>query len=110
VTLAKSPTGCENINRFLGVADFGHEWGVAPSIVTESVRHGSLEYSQGRSFSVKLDIVSLDLVGGETWTTFLHHQVQQLANGLRHMHSMNLVHGDIKPVIAVAIITARVDY
>ncbi|RXW14820.1 hypothetical protein EST38_g11034 [Candolleomyces aberdarensis] len=82
--LQSSPDRCENINDFLGVL-FADSTLVKeavpgiPSIITDFVQHDSLEYTQGRGFGVRLKIV------------------QQLANGLSHMHSLGLVHGDLKP-------------
>ncbi|RXW14823.1 hypothetical protein EST38_g11029 [Candolleomyces aberdarensis] len=84
VLLASSPSPCDNINQFHGV------WFVdpklipeaipgIPSVVTDYVKYGSLEYTEGQDFGLRLSIV------------------RQLANGLSFMHSLNVIHGDIKP-------------
>ncbi|KAJ2924043.1 hypothetical protein H1R20_g13058, partial [Candolleomyces eurysporus] len=84
VILASSPSRCDNINQFYGVWFTDPKLipeaipGV-PSIVTDYVKHGSLEYTEGQDFGLRLDIV------------------RQLANGLSFMHSLNVIHGDIKP-------------
>ncbi|RXW14904.1 hypothetical protein EST38_g10944 [Candolleomyces aberdarensis] len=85
-SLANSPGSCENINHFHGVwfADtslVGEAIPGVPSIITDFVMYGSLKYiqAQGKEFSVRLNIA------------------QQLANGVRHLHSLDIVHGDIKP-------------
>ena len=66
MALARSADRCENINHFRGVlaADFDLIEGVVagvPSIVTDFVRFESLEYTQGRDFSVRLNIVSTSI-------------------------------------------------
>ncbi|RXW14821.1 hypothetical protein EST38_g11030 [Candolleomyces aberdarensis] len=84
VLLASSSSLCDNINKFHGVWFMDPKvlpeaiLGV-PSIVTDYVKYGSLEYTEGQDFGLRLDIV------------------QQLANGLSFMHSLNVIHGDIKP-------------
>ncbi|KAJ2930153.1 hypothetical protein H1R20_g6925, partial [Candolleomyces eurysporus] len=85
-SLANSPGSCDNINRFRGVwfADtnlVGEAIPGVPSIMTDFVMYGSLKYiqAQGKEFSVRLNIV------------------QQLANGVRYLHSLDIVHGDLKP-------------
>jgi hypothetical protein len=62
-SLVSSPDGCDNINQFHGV------WvtdpnlipealpGI-PSIVTDYVEYGSLEYTEGRAFGARVNIVS----------------------------------------------------
>ncbi|RXW21884.1 hypothetical protein EST38_g3955 [Candolleomyces aberdarensis] len=84
VILASSSGRCDNINQFHGVcfADprlIPEAFPGIPSIVTDYVKYGSLEYTEGQDFGLKLDIV------------------RQLANGLSFMHSLNVIHGDIKP-------------
>ncbi|KAJ2933705.1 hypothetical protein H1R20_g3342, partial [Candolleomyces eurysporus] len=84
VTLASSPGHCDNINQFHGVWFTDPDLiaqavpGI-PSIVTDYVKYSSLEYTAGRDFGLRLNIV------------------QQLANGVSFLHSLNIVHGDIKP-------------
>ncbi|KAJ2921077.1 hypothetical protein H1R20_g16017, partial [Candolleomyces eurysporus] len=84
VMLASSPSRCDNINQFHGVWFTDSKLipeaipGI-PSIVTDYVKYGSLEYTAGQDFGLRLDIV------------------RQLANGLSFMHSLNAIHGDIKP-------------
>ncbi|RXW22061.1 hypothetical protein EST38_g3778 [Candolleomyces aberdarensis] len=84
VTLASYPRHCDNINQFHGVwftdSDLITEAipGV-PSIVTDYVKYSSLEYTAGQDFGLRLNIA------------------RQLVNGLSFMHSLNLVHGDMKP-------------
>ncbi|KAJ2924044.1 hypothetical protein H1R20_g13059, partial [Candolleomyces eurysporus] len=84
VLLASSSSVCNNINKFHGVWFMDPKVlpeaipGV-PSIVTDYVKYGSLEYTEGRDVRLRLSIV------------------RQLANGLSFMHSLNVIHGDIKP-------------
>ena len=101
MSLLNSPGHCNNINRFHGVLflDPRTIWEVVPgtpSIVTDFVKYDSLEYVQQKDFRGRLDIVSDGTVYMESkpYST----QVQQLANGISYMHSLNLIHGDIKPV------------
>ncbi|KAJ2919082.1 hypothetical protein MD484_g1303, partial [Candolleomyces efflorescens] len=83
--LAKSATRCDNINTFHGVVFIGSDVvqdvvdASIPSIVTDFVRYDAVEYTTSRNFAHRLEIV------------------RQLANGVSHMHSLNLVHGDLKP-------------
>ncbi|RXW17146.1 hypothetical protein EST38_g8709 [Candolleomyces aberdarensis] len=85
VQLARSSIQCENINSFHGVLfiDSNIVKGVIdrtiPSIVIDYVKHHALEYTMSRGFTARLEIV------------------RQLANGVSHMHSLDLVHGDLKP-------------
>ncbi|KAJ2921524.1 hypothetical protein H1R20_g15569, partial [Candolleomyces eurysporus] len=50
-----------------------------PSIVTDWVPFGSIEYTTRIKFQLRLDIIV------------------QLASGLAHLHGLGVVHGDIKP-------------
>jgi serine/threonine protein kinase len=91
-----------NINLFHGVffADFAQlpeSLPGIPSIVVDFVKYDSLEYLAGKGFGVRLDIVSYWSFGGEIQGSFFV-QVQQLGRGLLYMHSLGLVHGDMKPV------------
>ncbi|KAJ2930360.1 hypothetical protein H1R20_g6682, partial [Candolleomyces eurysporus] len=82
VALHGPPGLCPNINRFYGVlfpdpTQIREAIAGIPSIVTEFVKHDSIEYTEGRDFGKRLNI--------------------QLGNGLLYVHSLCLVHGDLKP-------------
>ncbi|RXW19370.1 hypothetical protein EST38_g6474 [Candolleomyces aberdarensis] len=84
VALHDPPGLCPYINRFHGVlfpdpAQIREAIAGIPSIVTEFVKYDSIEYTEGKDFGIRLRIV------------------QQLGNGLLYMHSLGLVHGDLKP-------------
>ncbi|RXW13983.1 hypothetical protein EST38_g11873 [Candolleomyces aberdarensis] len=73
---------CPNIIRFHGLlfpdpVQFREAVPGIPSIVIDFVRHDSIEYIEGKDFGLRLRI--------------------QLGNGLAYMHSLGLVHGDLKP-------------
>ncbi|RXW19375.1 hypothetical protein EST38_g6473 [Candolleomyces aberdarensis] len=82
VALHDPPGLCPNINRFYGVlfpdpAQIREAIVGIPSIVVDFVKYDSLEYTEGKDFGLRLSI--------------------QLGNGLLYMHSLGLVHGDLKP-------------